>query len=179
MREFRFRAGLFARAFAAVAFVGAAAAAETSATPFQPAVVETIAFQKASLKVVGPEGEKTYTPSDLEDFGVYRTVTTTPWRDEAATFEGVRLVDVLEANGLAEHSALRVVAENDYAVVLPQEVWRDHDILIVTRVNGKAHSRRERGPLQFIFSLEADPEMAAKRAEPYWVWMAQRIEPLE
>ena len=179
MKAGKFTGRFFAGALAALTAIGSAAAAGASETALEPATVEAVAFQKASLTVVGPKGEATYTPSDLEKLGVYRTVTKTPWRDKAATFEGVRLVDLLKAHGLEDAAAVRVIAENDYAIVFPKEVWSEHETLIATRVDGRPHSRRARGPLQFVFSLEADPEMAAKSSEPYWVWMAARIEPIE
>ncbi len=133
-------------------------------------------FADAHLTVVGPNGETTYTPESLEGLGVYGFVTRTPWDDVPVHFEGVLLTDVLAAAGLSDAEAIYVLAENDYQVVIPHSAWTDHEILIATRRDGKPHTRRMRGPLQFVLHMDEDPAAAEKAFEDVWVWMAARIE---
>ena len=140
----------------ALAGLAASATAEPVAVELEP-----IRHASAQLTVAGPGGETMYSPADLEALGASRMVTVTPWREQEAAFDGVLLTDLLDANGLSEADAIRVVAENDYAVVIPSEVWKKWPILVATRVNGKAHSRRERGPLQFILPMSDAPESGA------------------
>lgn len=144
-----------------------------------PVDLDDIRHRSAALTVAGPDGVTTYSPSQLEAMGAMRLVTTTPWREEAAAFDGVLLSDVLAAHGLLDASAIRVIAENDYAVTIPATVWQNWPVLVATRVNGKAHTRRERGPIQFVLPLSADASLAGEGAERYWVWMAARIEAAE
>lgn len=141
--------------------------------------LEPLRLKRAELTVVGPNGETTYDGASLETLGGARLTSTTPWREEAATFEGVMLADLLAANGLLEVEAVRIIAENDYAVIVPRAVWTEHAALIATRVDGRAHSRRARGPLQIVFPMDADPATATTQFEQNWVWMAARIEPVE
>lgn len=141
--------------------------------------LEPIRHTSAQLTVAGPNGETMYTPAELESLGASRMVTITPWREQAAEFDGVLLTELLEANGLSEADAIRVVAENDYAVVIPSEVWKKWPILVATRVNGKAHTRRERGPIQFVMPMSEQPEAGASGNGSNWVWMAARIEAVE
>ena len=101
----------------------------------------------------------------------------TPWRAQEATFEGVLLTDVLSDNGMDDLDAIRVVAENDYAVVIPATVWKRWPILLATRVNGAPHTRRERGPIQFVLPMSSDPSAGTGSVVNNWVWMAARIEP--
>ena len=103
-------------------------------------------------------------------------MTVTPWRDEAATFDGVLLTDLLEENGLSDADAIRVVAENDYAVVIPSDVWQRWQILVATRVNGAPHTRRNRGPIQFVLPMSDDEAAGTGEVLNNWVWMAARIE---
>ena len=145
----------------------------------EPVEVSDTRFARATLTVMGPDGAVEYPPSQLEELGTYELTTVTPWRADAAEFIGVRLVDLLAANGLEDAQATRVIAENDYAVTIHRESWINHQALIATRVNGRAHSRRERGPLQFVFDMSDEPETGEKTFEANWVWMAARIERLE
>lgn len=130
----------------------------------------------AQLVVLGPDGrETTYSPSELERLPTYRLVTTTPWRDVPATFEGVLLADVLKANGLSWVTSILVTAENDYKTAISREVWENVDILVATRVDGKPHSRRARGPIQFV--IDADTYASSDLVnESMLVWMAAHIE---
>jgi hypothetical protein len=144
----------------------------------EPVSLDPITHSDARLTVTGPGGEVSYTPAELEALGAYRLVTTTPWRTEDAAFDGVLLREVLERVGLDDVDALRVVAENDFAVTVPRSAWESAPILIATRVNGAAHTRRERGPLQFVMPMSLY-EGNSNMREGYWVWMAARIEAAE
>ena len=146
-----------------------------AAEPIRSMTLEPIDHHDALLTVVGATGVSQYAPADLEAMGTYRLTTTTPWRDLPADFDGVLLRDLLAAHGLDQVAALRIVAENDFAVTLPRAVWDSVPILVATRVNGKAHTRRTRGPIQLVMPMsvyESRPDMR----EGYWVWMAARIE---
>ena len=141
--------------------------------------LEPIRHHSAELTVVGPDGASNYDPASLEALGARRMVTITPWREEPAAFEGVLLADVLEANGLLDVQAIRVIAENDYAVTIPAETWKRWPVLVATRVNGKPHSRRERGPIQFVLPMSDDAAAGDVGMVNSWVWMAARIEVVE
>ena len=137
-----------------------------------------IEHNAATLEVTGPSGSRTYSPAELESLGAARIVTVTPWREEPATFEGVPLRTLIAAHGLSDATALRVIAENDYEVVVPREVWESVDILVATRVDGAAHTRRARGPIQFVMPMD-QYEASATVGERYWVWMAAKILPAD
>ncbi len=146
-----------------------------TATP-RSVVLEAIDHARAEIVIVQPDGsEVTYTPSELEKLPNYALTTQTPWRDVAAEFEGVLLRDILDANGLTEASAIVVTAENDFSSTIPRAVWETVDILVATRVDGRPHTRRARGPIQFV--IDMDTYQASDVAtESHLVWMAARIE---
>lgn len=146
------------------------------AGPLLPIKLEPMDHADAALVVVDPDGrESRYAPADLEQLPTFSLVTTTPWRDEAAEFQGVLLRDLLAANGLSEALSVVVVAENDYRTVIEREIWESVDILVATRVDGKPHSRRARGPIQFVIDRDAF-EASSLTSESNLVWMAARIE---
>ena len=142
----------------------------------EPVELAPIDHVNASLVVVASDGtDTTYSPADLERFATYRMTTTTPWRDEPADFEGVLLTDILRASGLDGAASISVTAENDYRTVIEREIWESVDILVATRVDGRAHTRRARGPIQFVIDTEAF-EGSNLTSQSNLVWMAARIE---
>jgi hypothetical protein len=147
-----------------------------SASGLEKVSLAPIVYADAELTVVSPQGEqRVYGPADLERFTTYRVVTTTPWRSEPATFEGVLLADVLAASDLSDVESILVTAENDFSTSLSRELIADVDILVATRVNGAAISRRARGPIQFVIDAQAF-RSSRLTAESNLVWMAARIE---
>lgn len=138
--------------------------------------LDPITHNVASLTVVAVDGaEISYSPADLEAFQTYTLTTTTPWREIPVKFDGVLLSDVLAASGLQNSDAIVVTAENDYQTTFSKELLDSIKILVVTRANDKPHSRRDRGPIQFV--IEADAFNASSlTSESNFVWMAARIE---
>lgn len=129
------------------------------------------------LTLVSPDGTVTRMDLDqIEDLETYQLQTTTPWRDVPATFQGVRLKDLLAEAGLGEVAEILVTAENDYTSVIPRAVWETEPFLVATRVNGAPISRRARGPILFVIEATAYEASDIAR-EAHLVWMAARIEP--
>lgn len=144
----------------------------------QSVMLEPTEHMAAQLVVVGPDGTETaYSPANLERLPTYRLRTTTPWRPQPADFDGVLLRDILAANGLLEVDAILVTAENDFTATIPRALWETLDVMVATRVDGRPHTRRERGPIQFVIDMD-DYESHDIAMEEHLVWMAARIEPL-
>lgn len=160
---------------AAATIVGMAIGASQAETP-QPVELKPMKHRQAELVVVGADGqEMAYDPAGLETLPTYRMVTATPWREEPAAFDGVLLTDLLEQHGLSDAPAIVVTAENDYQVTIAREAWNDVQILVATRVNDRPHSRRARGPIQFVIGQENFQESEIAN-DNLLVWMAARIE---
>lgn len=144
---------------------------------FEPVTLAPIDHQEALLTIYDANGvAHTYSPAQLETFPTYSLTTTTPWRDEPAVFEGILLSDLLAAHDLDGVSTIDVVAENDFLSVFEAEAWETGAFLIATRVNGEAHSRRQRGPIQFVVDSGTYYATAAI-TESHLVWMAATIRP--
>ena len=97
------------------------------------------------------------------------------WRDQPAVFEGVLLSDLLAAHDLQAAGDITVTAENDFVSLFSPEVLNATPILVATRVDGRPHSRRARGPFQFVVDADAFEQSEALE-ESHLVWMAARIE---
>lgn len=164
---------IFAVAFAALS------AASVQAANLETVTLKPVRHAEAKLVVVDISGAETvYTPADIEALGAYRMVTTTPWRSEETVFEGGLLQDLLKRHGLENAGAIRVIAENEFESILEQDVWEAAPVLLATRVEGQPHSRRTRGPIQFVVSMD-DYDGSNVIAERHLVWMASRIEPVK
>ena len=163
---------IFVTLFAGV-FWASVAAAQTP----EPSTLSPIEHMDAELVVTGADGSETsYSPAELETLPTYRLRTTTPWREEPADFDGVLLTDLLERHGLLELESIEVLAENDFRTVIPRAVWDSVPVLLATRVNGAALTRRERGPILFVIGAE-DFARNPVVSESHLVWMAARIAP--
>ncbi len=153
-------------------------AASLHAKPVERVTLVPIDHTPAQLVVVEEDGtEFVYSQADIEALGSYRLVTTTPWRAEAVMFEGGLLQDLLKKHDLDDAEAIRVIAENEFETILERDVWTNVSVLLATRVEGQPHSRRTRGPIQFVVSMD-DYEGSEAVTERHLVWMVARIEPV-
>lgn len=164
------------RCAAALMFTAFAAGSSAEVVPIE---LESVRYQAATLVVAGINGDVSYDQASLEALGAMRMSTITPWRETMTDFDGVLLQDVLAANGLSGAGKIRVTAENGYATEIESETWKNFPILLATRVNGRAHSRRARGPIQFVLPMSASPEVGMDGFLSNWVWMAARIEAVD
>lgn len=142
----------------------------------EPITLDPIEHLPAELVIQGADGtEIRYTPAELEAFDTYRLRTTTPWREVPADFDGVLLADILARSGLDTAEEIKVTAENEFQTTIPRTLWETVPVLVATRVNGRPHTRRERGPIQFVIGME-DYTTSPIASEVHLVWMAARIE---
>lgn len=159
-----------------VIFAWIFAANAVFAEAFERVSLDPVTHNDASLVVVGSDGNlNEYSPADLEALPTYSVTTTTPWRDEPAEFVGVLLSDLLAIHGLADAAEILVTAENDYATTIGRDLLEDVQILVATRVDGRPHTRRERGPIQFVIEQQQF-DTSVLTSESNFVWMAARIE---
>ena len=156
-------------------FLAILSVASAAAEP-KPVNLPPVVHMKASLTVLGTDGKSTvYSPADLEKLPTYQIETITPWRDEPAVFAGVLLTDLLQSHGLLSAQSIVVTAENDFSTTFDRRTISAAPILIATRVNGVPHSRRTRGPIQFVVEQEVY-QSSALVTESHLVWMASHIE---
>jgi len=164
------------KSLAAGLVFSAVVAVQAIAAP-HPVTLAPMIHQQATLTIHTPDGTvHVYTPDDLEHFPTYSMITTTPWRTTPAEFEGILLKDLLKANGMENLPAIRVVAENDFTTTIERAVWESVPVLVATRVDGKPHSRRARGPIQFVIA-NSDYKASPVVEERHMVWMAASIAP--
>lgn len=89
----------------------------------------------------------------LEEIDGREAVIRTPWTPANSKFSGPFLRKVLEAVG-AQGKSLRFSALNGYEVVIPFNDATDLDVILATRMNEKALSVREHGPVFLVYPFD-------------------------
>lgn len=94
----------------------------------------------------------------IDALPVHSIKTNSPWYKEAVTFSGPLLADVLKAVG-AKGDSLAIKALNDYTVQVPASDAQQFKPILARKIDDKALSVREKGPLFLIYPFDAMPEL--------------------
>lgn len=105
----------------------------------------------------------------LEQLGLVKLTTSTPWTKGEREFEGVSFVALLGAIG-ANGSTARAVAANDYIVDIPISDLLQSDALLAMSMDGKRLRLRDKGPLWIIYPWSQRPELDRSEFHSYAVW---------
>ncbi len=120
------------------------------------------------------EGEARFDFAMLQRLGTVRLATETPWTEGRPLFEGTlarSLLDAVKAEGDVVHA----VATDDYEIDIPVEDFRQYDVIIAWRREGRLLSRRELGPLWIIYPWSDHPELRTRPIRQRSVWQLERL----
>ena len=131
----------------------------------------------AVLDIATAKGVQSYDLATIEEVGVYRLITTSPFEDGDLTFEGVLLADLLAKEGIAEATGVELSAIDGYSHVIPREDWTSYPVLLATRQDGEPLS--DLGPLRIIYPISSHPELADELYEARWVWALTTIKAVD
>jgi len=114
--------------------------------------------------------------AEIEAIGLFRVSTTTFWPKDDGVYEGVLLSSLLKHVGLADVKELTIWAVDGFSQNIPREDWIMWPILLATRRDGKAMTRRQKGPTRIIYPRDLAPILKDDRYHLRWVWMINEIE---
>lgn len=120
-------------------------------------------------------GSAVFDRAMIEALGMETIVTETPWTDGPVTFEGVsgaRLLDVLGQHG----SNVLATAINDYTVEIPADDFRERDLFIALRMNGKDLQVRDKGPIWIVYPFSSRPDLNSAVYYNRSIWQLRRLE---
>ena len=100
--------------------------------------------------------------------------TMTPWTDGEVAFQGVRLRDLLDRLG-AEGDAVIAAAVDDYQAVIPNEDFRDYDVIVAYAMNGALMPPDNKGPLWIVYPLSEHPGLQKDLYYSRSVWQLNRL----
>lgn len=111
----------------------------------------------------------------LEQLGLHRVETNSPWYSSKVRFEGALLRDILAAVG-ATGSSLHAVAYNDYSTDIPVGDAERYDVILAMKANGDRLTLRNKGPLFVVYPYDSDP--ALRRDLIYYrsIWQLRQID---
>lgn len=116
-----------------------------------------------------------FTMPGLDRLPQRRFTTKSPWTQEAHTYQGPLLRDVLDAAG-AQGQQLRAAALNDYRVSIPVDDARQHDVIVATRIDGQPIPVRGRGPLFVIYPFDEKPDLRKAAYYERSIWQLRSID---
>lgn len=137
-------------------------------------------IENAILKVEGAISSPTHQTFSLWDSAMldqlpeHEITTHTPWYDQAKTFRGPLLKDVLAKAG-ATGKQLTITALNDYSVQVPVSDAEQYPLILARTIDGKPLSVRDKGPLFLMYPFDQYPELRNKLYYGRAIWQINQI----
>ena len=133
------------------------------------------ALAQHALTVAEGGDVRIYELEDLQELDPVDIVTATPWTDAPERFTGVPLARLL-AGPLTGGGLLRLVALNDYEIMMPlAEIGEEVPIVAHLR-EGRPMSIRDKGPFWIIYPFDAGEAFQSELIFSRSVWQLVRIE---
>lgn len=118
---------------------------------------------------------KHYTFAELDEgFEQHSFVTNTPWTDNAYSYSGPKLSDVLEANNVDMSGKFMLQALNDYRAELTEDMIQE--AILAVRQDGKPMKIRHKGPIWVMLPLDDRPDLSQHHFYGQMVWQLKAIE---
>jgi hypothetical protein len=155
-------------------FISLDAVAVRAESATTPAALE--GEQLVALTILSSSERRDITVSEIEALGLRQVTTRSPWEAGELKFEGVLLRDVLRLAGMENAEAVTVRAEDGYRQTIPREDWEKWPLILATRQDGQALTKRTQGPTRIVYPLNDYPELDTPDYKPRWIWTITSIE---
>lgn len=130
------------------------------------------------LTVIIDNQPKTLKLAEIETLPLYATTLTTPF-GESGQFIGVLLADLLDHVGPGDIGRVRLLALDDYAVVLTREQIQTETPFLATRLHGEPLTLFDKGPFRLLFPTLAEQTVAGHLPTANWIWSLTEIRRIE
>jgi hypothetical protein len=121
-----------------------------------------------------------FTLDELRAMGETRFATSTPFTKGEQEFVGVtgaQIVAAMEAKGAkVDAKSVLAVANNDYSIVIPFEVFAQPTTLVAFAQNGSPMSVRDKGPFWIVFPYDSDAKFVSSSYQSYSIWGLERLD---
>lgn len=119
----------------------------------QPALTVT-----GQISTQGNQEAITFDMSSLAELPQHSFTTNTPWYEEAHTFTGPLLRDVLTKVG-AKGTDIIAIALNGYRSTIPMDDALQYDVILARLVDGEPMRIRNKGPLIILYPFDDNEEI--------------------
>ena len=130
-----------------------------------------------ALENSGCASTKQFNSAQLLALPQQQFVTKHSWSEEAETFSGPLLEDVLNTT-CNNTQKIKLTALNDYAIDMDFSEVKKYQPIIALSVNGKRLSIREKGPLWVMLALD-EHKIKDRSLDGLMIWQLSDIEILE
>ncbi len=117
-----------------------------------------------------------FTEEELRALPQVKVATATEFTDGVVEFVGPLARDVLAAADLGPAELARLVAANDYSVVVPVTDFQNYDVIMALEADGNKLSRRDKGPIWLIYPLDDHTELQDPSYTIRLVWQLTTVE---
>jgi hypothetical protein len=119
-------------------------------------------------------GQAEFDRAMLEELGLTRLRTWTPWTEGEPEFEGVLALRLMAAVG-ATGTTVRAVALNDFESAIPLADFEHYPVLLATRIDGKQLRVRDKGPIWIVYPWSGHPELDDLPTRRKSVWQLRSL----
>jgi len=127
-----------------------------------------------NIENTNEDGKAVFDVASLEKLGLVSFQTTSPWYDGRTTFEGVPMQKLMDFVG-AEGSVVKVTALNDYTTEIPLSDFKEFNVILALKINGKYMRIRDKGPLFVVYPYDSIPELNNKIYYSRSAWQVSRM----
>ncbi|MCS3429479.1 molybdopterin-dependent oxidoreductase [Klebsiella sp. BIGb0407] len=127
-----------------------------------------------NIENTNEDGKAVFDLASLEKLGMVSFETTSPWYNGRTTFEGVSLQKLMDYVG-AKGSVVKVTALNDYTTEIPLSDFKEYNVILALKVNGKYMRIRDKGPLFVVYPYDSIPELNNKIYYSRSAWQVNRM----
>jgi len=110
----------------------------------------------------------------LEGLGMKKFTTHTKWDNDAVTFEGPLMSDLMAAVGASGDTA-QAIALNDYHTDIPIADFLQYKPILALKRDGTYMSVREKGPLFVVYDYDSDPELKQQKYYGRSAWQVAQF----
>jgi len=144
-----------------------------AAEPLPPAKGPVILTISGKIEQTNSTAGAQFDKEMLEAIGRASITTRSEVSDVPQVFDGVPLRAVLDRVG-AKGKAMRAIALNDYATIIPFDDLQFEPILAM-RVDNRVLTIRDKGPLWIAYPRDAHKVLQDTRYDSRWVWQLSRL----
>lgn len=146
--------------------------------PFKEKLEPSIS-NKRILMIQEGESISKFRTVDLEKYSLYEVSLPPIWENEAGTYHGILLADILAASEVSDIDRVRMVALGGYAIEITLSDWPANCLFLATRYQSREIRVEKKGPIRLLLPCmikERDGGMNYREISTVnWIWNLKEI----